>query len=119
MLRISRTSDFRDGRVDRLLERIVEAKSPNVIQAFEERIDALEKKRLLLEEEKAECRQTPRGFGEMYRIATQLLSNPLKIWKSKRSEDKRAVLKLVFSDRLICTRNEGYRTPKLSSFSRH
>jgi len=78
------------------------------------RINALEKKRLVLNDQLATAKQPLRSFDEMYRTALHLLANPLKIWHSGRLEDKRAVLKLVFSESLIYTRNGGYRTPKSS-----
>src|SRR5687767_11383814 len=34
----------------------------------------------------------------------------MKLWISERLEDKRTVLKLAFAERLIYTRNEGFRT---------
>ncbi|MEW8026306.1 MAG: recombinase family protein [Candidatus Thiodiazotropha sp.] len=101
-------------QIDQLLDRIVDAQKASVVQAFEKRIDALEKKRMLLEEKRTRCGQTPRTFDEMYRTAMHLLSNPLKIWKAGRFEDKRAVLRLVFSQRLIWDRKGMYRTPELS-----
>ncbi len=40
------------------------------------------------------------------------LASPWKIWASEAFEDKRAVLKLTFADRLAYVRNEGFRTAK-------
>lgn len=45
-------------QIDLLLDRIVGAQSPRVIQAFEKRIDELEKKRIILQEKQAGCGQT-------------------------------------------------------------
>lgn len=45
-------------KIDQLLDRIVDAQSARVIQAFEKRIDELEKKRIILQEKQAGCGQT-------------------------------------------------------------
>lgn len=103
-----------DRHIDQLLERIMDVRSTRVIRSFEKRIEALETKKIVLQDQLAGCTQTPRPFDEMYRTAMHLLSNPLKIWQSERFEDKRAVLKLVFSEPITYTRNDGYRTPVLS-----
>ena len=54
------------------------------------------------------------SFGETYRTAFDFLANPWKRWRSECLEDRRAVLRLVFSDRLAYARNEGYRPAKSS-----
>ncbi len=101
-------------KTDQLLDRIVESDSTIVIGAFEKRIEDLQQNKLVLEEKLAHCGKPQRDFDEMYRTALCLISNPLKLWKFGRFEDKRAVLKLVFCDPLIYTRNNAYRTPNLS-----
>ncbi|EBA14457.1 resolvase [Roseobacter sp. SK209-2-6] len=53
-------------------------------------------------------------FDQVYRTAFDFLGNPSKLSASERFEDKRAVLKLVFAERLPYTRNEGYRTAQTS-----
>ena len=37
-------------------------------------------------------------------------SNPQKLWVSERMEDKKAVLRLVFTDKLSYCKDEGFRT---------
>ena len=48
----------------------------------------------------------------MFEHAMQFLSNPKKLWGSKRLEDKKTVLKLAFQERLPYHRETGFRTPK-------
>src|SRR5690606_25779883 len=43
------------------------------------------------------------------------LANPSRLWHSPRVEDRRAVLKLVFAEKLPYARGEGYRTAKIST----
>ena len=51
-------------------------------------------------------------FEENFRTAFAFLGNPYKVWTSERLEDKRAVLKLVFLERLPYDRKSGFRTAK-------
>ncbi len=44
----------------------------------------------------------------------RFLEKPHEIWANGRFEDKRAVLKLAFTDRLSYVPKQGYRTPDLS-----
>ena len=50
----------------------------------------------------------------MLRTALAFLANPCHLWISERLEDRRAVLKLTFTERLRYKRNEGFRTANLS-----
>jgi len=53
-----------------------------------------------LKEKIAFCGKPVRSFDEIYRTAMEFLAKPHKLWRSERLEDKMAVLKLKFSDRL-------------------
>jgi site-specific DNA recombinase len=53
-------------------------------------------------------------FEETYRTALSFLRNPWKFWHSDRIEDRRALLRLVFTERLVYARRAGYRTAKIS-----
>ena len=55
-----------------------------------------------------------RRFDETPRTALDFLASPWNPGASDRLEDKRAVLKLTFTDRLAHVRNEGFRTANLS-----
>jgi len=97
-------------QIEQLLDRIVETQSAPVISAFEKRIEKLEKDRFVLQEKMATLGKPVREFDETFRTAFEFLASPWKIWNSDRLEDKRAVLKLTFADRLRYVRNEGFRT---------
>ncbi len=53
-----------------------------------------------------------RGFDEIFRTSMEFLASPCNLWNSERLEDKRAVLKLTFAEKLAYVRNEGFRTPE-------
>lgn len=101
-----------EKQIEQFLDRIVNTDTPSVITAYESRIAKLEQEKLLMTENLASCGKPQRPFGEMFEHAMAFLQNPQKLWASKRLEDKRAVLKLTFSDRLAYCRNQGFRTPQ-------
>ncbi len=104
-----------DKEIERLLERIVSASNDTVIAAYERRIDALEREKLLIAERQASSGKPQRSFGEMFELALTFLSNPSNLWKSEHLEDKQTVLRLSFAGPLRYARNDGFRTPQTSS----
>jgi site-specific DNA recombinase len=101
-----------ERKIEQLLDRIVEADSATVIGAYEKRIQKLEGDKLEMREKIAACGRPLKGFDETFRTAMDFLARPHKLWGSNDFEDKRAVLKLAFTDRLAYVRNEGFRTAK-------
>ncbi len=101
-----------ERKIDTLVDLIVDANSPNLRANYEKRLNNLERDKLLLEERIAKCGRPIRDYDETLRTAMDFLSNPLILWGSERLEDKRTVLKLVFSEPLSWKRNEGLRTAK-------
>ncbi len=102
-------------KIDQLLERIVEATSVSVIAAYERKVTELETQKAVLADRIANSGKPLRTFRDTYRTAFDFLGNPSKLWASPRIEDRRAVLKLVFAEKLPYARGEGYRTAKIST----
>ena len=88
------------------------AMNASVIAAYENRVAEIERQKAKLSENLNQSNEPAGSFKEIYRTAFQFLANPWKLWVSDRLEDRRAVLKLVFAERLPSHRNEGYRTTK-------
>jgi hypothetical protein len=103
-----------EGKIDQLLDRLVDATGDTVIAAYEKRLRALETQKALLKDRIATSGKPRASFDETYRTACDFLANPWKLWGSDRLEDRRAVLRLVFAEKLPYARNEGYRTAKMS-----
>ena len=103
-----------DKQVSQLLDRIVDASSDTLISAYEKRVTDLEKRQIELKEKITENGKPKWDFDETFRTAIEFLSNPHRLWDSDRIEDKRAVLKLTFADKLAYVRNEGFRTAALT-----
>ncbi|MCK0197408.1 recombinase family protein [Ancylobacter sp. 6x-1] len=103
-----------EKKVAQFLDRIVETDNRSVIAAYEARIRDLETEKALVAEKIGRSGKPVAMFDETYRTAFSFLANPCNLWASDRLEDKRAVLRLVFAERLPYVRGEGYRTAKTS-----
>lgn len=100
--------------VDKLLERIVDVSEPRVIAKFEERIRDLEDEKIIAKERAAKSLRPASDFDDTLRTALTFLANPWNLWASKDFDGRRAVLKLMFAERLRYARNEGFRTANLT-----
>ena len=107
-----------ESQIDGLVERIVSTQNVEVIDAYEGKLSKLKSEKVLLEEkiDRSSDLFTSKGdtFEESFRTAMKFLANPQKLWRSEHIEDKRAVLKLTFADKLRYARNEGFRTANLT-----
>jgi site-specific DNA recombinase len=103
-----------DKKIALMLDRIVDAESRTVMSAFEKRVDELEGRKLLLEENISKCGKPVRSYDETFRTAMGFLANPWNLYASERLEDKRAALKLTFPNQLRYHRERGFRTPETS-----
>ena len=101
-----------DKKIELLLDRLVEADSATVISAYETRIKKLEADKIEMKEKIQNSGRPVRGFDEIFRTSMEFLASPCNLWNSERLEDKRAVLKLTFAEKLAYVRNEGFRTPE-------
>ncbi|MBT3043385.1 MAG: recombinase family protein [Candidatus Thiodiazotropha sp. (ex Codakia orbicularis)] len=107
-LEISKT----ERKIEQVLDRIVDAESNAVVSAYEKRIGELQLEKQVMQEKISQCGRPLRDFDETFRTAMAFLANPHEIWASGRMEDRHAVLKLTFADRLAYVRGEGFRTPE-------
>ena len=103
-----------ERKVDALLDRIVDADGDSIVKAYEKRIRDLETQKAVMRDRIENCGRPLASFSETYRTAFDFLASPCELWRSDKIEDRRAVLKLVFSQRLTYVRGEGYRTAQIS-----
>ena len=101
-----------DQQMEQLVDRIMDASSPSIVERYEQRLEKLEQEKLLLQEKLASQPKKRGTFEELFELSLTLLSNPQKIWRSPRLEHKRTVLKLAFEERLAYCRKNGLRIPK-------
>ncbi len=104
-----------EKQIEGLVDRIVDATSERVIQAYEQRIEGLERQKLVLGEKLQNAGKPRRPFEEMFELTIRFLSSPCNIWKNGSLTEKQTVLRLVLSDRLQYSRENGLRTPKTSN----
>ena len=103
-----------EEQMEQTVERIVETSVPAVIRALEAKVVKLEKEKLLIAERMAQGARPANDFNKKLRTALSFLANPSSLWETGQVEDRRAVLKLTFADRLRYKRGEGFRTTDLA-----
>lgn len=103
-----------EKQVGQFLDRIVESTVPAVIAAYEEKVGKLEEEKLLLRERMASASKPVSSFDETLRTALDFLASPWNLWGTGRLQDRRTVLKLAFAERLVYSRENGFRTAQLS-----
>ncbi|MCG8440377.1 MAG: hypothetical protein MI723_01075 [Caulobacterales bacterium] len=84
-----------ESNVNSLLDRIIEASAPSVVNAFEARIQRLEEEKLANAQSIDGYVRPQRTFGDTPRTAIELLGSYWRLWEFKRMEDMHAVLKLT------------------------
>ncbi len=99
-----------DKKIAQLMDRIVEASSLTVIEAYEKRIGKHEADKFILNEQIAEMAKPKKAFEETFRTAFAFLSSPVKFWRSGELKAKKIVLKLTFAKQLSYTKRDGFRT---------
>lgn len=101
-----------EGQFEALLDRIVDARTPSEISAYETRIAKMERQKLLIAEKLANERQQGRKqagtFEELFERAWEFLSSPCKIWGFNHLTLHRKVLRLAFTERLNYHRKTGF-----------
>jgi site-specific DNA recombinase len=99
-----------DGKIEQLMERLVETDSDSMVKAYETRIKKVETDRAVLVEKSGQSLRPMHSFDAALRTALDFISNPHKLWSSGRLCDRRAVLKLAFPGGFQYHRNTGLRT---------
>lgn len=99
-----------DGKIEQLMDRLVETDSDSMVKAYETRIKKFETDRAVLVEKSSQLLRPMRSFDAALRTALDFISNPHKLWGSGRLCDRHAVLKLVVPGGFQYHRNTGLRT---------
>ena len=99
-----------ERKINGLLERIIETDNGSVIAAYEGKIKELEEEKAVLDEKIVNCGRALPSFPDHSRTAMKFLENPHELWASEVFEDRRNVLKLCFTGKLVFDKNEGFRT---------
>ena len=103
-----------EKKTNLLLDRVMAAESPTLINRYEQEIEKLEREKLVLVEKTSRCGTALPDYDESFRTAFEFISNPWKLWRNGTYEDKHIVLKLTLNANLEYDWNEGVRTPDIS-----
>ncbi|WP_123295292.1 hypothetical protein [Comamonas sp. BIGb0124] len=104
-----------ERQVGLLLDRIVEAQVPSVINAYERRIKLLEEQRVSVNETLSRRNEPVRSFERTCQAALKFLADPLALYKLPNMDIERLVIGLIFSKHPSYTREKGFFEPELSS----
>ncbi len=103
-----------DRKVGQFLDRVVEADNAILIDTYEDKIRALQEEKVMLAEKIKNCGRPIETFEDTFRTAITFLGNPLKLWESECIEQRRMLLRMAFTDKIIYDRNQGFRTAAMS-----
>lgn len=99
-----------EGRIEQFMDRIVDTDSETLIKAYEAKITKLEFEKASLSSRLANAANQAPNFEESFQTVLDFIENPQKLWNSESLEDRRLVLKLVFTKPLAYHRNQGFQT---------
>ncbi len=101
-----------EAQIEGLLDRIVDASSPTVVTAYENRIAKLEREKIRLAD-RASRIVPPKGrFEEFIELSLEFLARPWNLYENGSLTMKQTVLRLAFPEPLRYSRENGYRTIK-------
>ncbi len=103
-----------ERKIEQLMDRIIETDSNTLINAYEAKVTKLEYQKASLASRLATCVNTHLSFDESFQTVFDFIENPQKLWHSEDLEDRRLVLKLVFTRPLAYQRNEGFQTAAIA-----
>lgn len=102
----------KDKEIAKYVDRLIETDNASVIRGLESKIEQLETSKLLIAAKLEKTRKPQRSFEDMFELACEFLSNPYKLWEKGNLALRRTVLKLVFTERVVYDRKEGFLNPK-------
>ena len=105
---------FKDAekQVEGLIDRLVDTENRTVAKKLEERIDALERQKLVLAEKATKELPTKARLEDCMELTLRFLSSPWNIYKNGTHAVQQTVLRLAFAEPLRYCRNNGYGTIK-------
>ena len=101
-----------NSKIDKLMDRLVDADGDVVIAAYEAKLKKLQHEKLLGKERLAGSGKPLCTFEEAFEHAMRFLTNPSKIWGLGRFDLRQAVLRLAFAEPMTYDKKLGLRTGK-------
>ncbi|MFK7754018.1 MAG: resolvase, partial [Sedimentitalea sp.] len=106
--------DDLNRQIESLLDRIVETSNSSVVSAYEDKIDKLERDKIVLREKLDSAVPEKGRFEDCMELALRFLSSPWKIYKNGDFAMRQTVLRLAFAEPIRYCQNGMYGTPELS-----
>ncbi|MBD8894339.1 recombinase family protein [Roseibium litorale] len=97
-----------EKEIERIVDRAVDASNPRVISAYENKIEMLEKEKLVMAEKLKNSGKARYSRGDLFELSMRFLTNPRKIWDSGRSDLQKIVLRLVFLGPFKYSKERGF-----------
>lgn len=94
---------------------MIEVSNPRALKAFEERIEKLEREKLVALEKASKKPIPTRPFDKMFELSLKFLANPYECWKIGNSTARHMVVRLAFDAPLSYARDTGCLNTKKSS----
>lgn len=107
-----------DDEISKVVDRMIEVSNPRALQAFENRIEALEREKLMALEMATRKPQSVRPFSEMFEHTMRFLANPYECWKIGGPTARKLVMRMAFDAPLAYDRKTGCLNTEKSSVFR-
>lgn len=106
------------GKLSSIIElgslRVAKAKNDTVAERYEEQIEHLANEELLLGEKIQSQNVTDRDFGTALDEVFGFIKSPYSYWVLDDMDSKRLALRLVFTEQIAYSSENGFGTPELS-----
>ena len=107
-----------DAEIGKAVDRMLDVSNPRALKAFEDRIEALERDKLIALEGASRKPAPARPFAEMFELSLRFLANPYDCWQIGGPDARNLVMRLAFARPLSYSRETGcLNTEKSSVFS--
>jgi hypothetical protein len=104
-------------KIDRLVDRLVDADTSSGVSAYEARIDRLQHGKRLAEDRIKNATIPATSFENTLELAMQFFANPYKIWDYGYLPLRKTVLRMVFAEPISYCRKTGLRNAKTTLLS--
>jgi site-specific DNA recombinase len=94
--------------------RLIETDSESLVKAYENKITKMEYQKAGITSKLASSIGGPSSFDESFQTVFDFIENPQKLWHSEDLEDRRLLLKLVFTRPLAYHRKDGFQTAAIA-----
>ncbi|MEQ8602855.1 MAG: recombinase family protein [Marivibrio sp.] len=104
-----------EAEIDKTVDRMLEVSNPRALKAFEDRIESLEREKLVALEQAQKKPAPVRPFSEVFELSLRFLANPYECWKIGSEQARAMVPKLAFAAPLEYSRETGCLNSEKSS----